>query len=166
MGFLGLVPSEYSTGQTRRQGEITKCGNSHARRVLVESCLELSLSGAQSVVFCRSARRDSPKAVREIAWRAQLRLAHRYRRLTARKLHQNKICVAIARELRGCLGYRTPSDAPLCELIIKHPPTTQHGESQLPQPSTNFPLTSGGATRCAGADEGNPSIRLRGHRTR
>jgi transposase len=40
-----------------------------------------------------------PKAVREIAWRAQLRLAHRYRRLRSRKLHLNKICVAIAREL-------------------------------------------------------------------
>ena len=44
-----------------------------------------------------------PKAVREIAWRAQLRLAHRYRRLSSRKLHPNKICVAIARELAGFL---------------------------------------------------------------
>jgi transposase len=46
-------------------------------------------------------RRAQLKAVREIAWRAQLRLAHRYRRMNARKLHQNKICVAIARELAG-----------------------------------------------------------------
>ena len=44
-----------------------------------------------------------PRAVREIAWRAQLRLAHRYRRLSSRKLHVNKICVAIARELTGFL---------------------------------------------------------------
>ena len=42
-----------------------------------------------------------PKAVRDIAWRAQLRLGQRYRRLSSRKLHQNKICVAIARELSG-----------------------------------------------------------------
>jgi hypothetical protein len=42
-----------------------------------------------------------PKLVRDIAWRAQLRLAQRYRRLSARKLHPNKICVAIARELAG-----------------------------------------------------------------
>jgi transposase len=42
-----------------------------------------------------------PKAMRDIAWRAQLRLTHRYRRLSSRKLHQNKICIAIARELAG-----------------------------------------------------------------
>jgi len=42
-----------------------------------------------------------PKPVRDIAWRAQLRLAQRYRRLSSRRLHQNKICVAIARELAG-----------------------------------------------------------------
>jgi transposase len=42
-----------------------------------------------------------PKAMRDIAWRAQLHLTHRYRRLSSRKLHQNKICIAIARELAG-----------------------------------------------------------------
>jgi transposase len=100
MGFLGLVPSEYSTGQTRRQGEITKCGNSHARRVLVEAAWNYRFPARISRIL-QIRQEGQPKAVREIAWRAQLRLAHRYRRLSARKMHQNKICVAIARELAG-----------------------------------------------------------------
>jgi len=102
MGFLGLVPSEYSTGDTRRQGDITKTGNSHARRVLVEAAWNYRFPARISRVL-QIRQEGQPKAVREIAWRAQLRLAHRYRRLSSRKLHPNKICVAIARELTGFL---------------------------------------------------------------
>jgi transposase len=100
MGFLGLVPTEYSTGDTRRQGGITKTGNGHARRVLVQA--------AWNYRFCARISRDLQtrqegqcKAVRDIAWRAQLRLTRRYRQLSSRKLQPNKICVAIARELAG-----------------------------------------------------------------
>jgi transposase len=100
MGFLGLVPSEYSTGNTRHQGDITKTGNGHARRVLVEAAWNYRFPARLSRVL-QSRQEGQPKAVREIAWRAQLRLSHRYRRLSSRKLHQNKICVAIARELAG-----------------------------------------------------------------
>lgn len=100
MGFLGLVPSEYTTGKTRRQGEITKCGNSHARRVLVEAAWCYRFPARISRLL-QIRQESQPKAVREIAWRAQLRLAHRYRRMNARKVHLNKICVAIARELTG-----------------------------------------------------------------
>lgn len=100
MGFLGLVPSEYSTGQTRRQGDITKTGNTHARRVLVEAAWNYRFPARISRVL-QLRQEGQSKAVREIAWRAQLRLAHRYRRLSSRKLHPNKICVAIARELTG-----------------------------------------------------------------
>jgi len=102
MGFLGLVPSEYSTGDTRRQGDITKTGNGHARRVLVEAAWNYRFPARISRVL-QIRQEGQPKAVREIAWRAQLRLAHRYRRLSSRKLHPNKICVAIARELAGFL---------------------------------------------------------------
>lgn len=102
MGFLGLVPSEYSTGETRRQGDITKTGNGHARRVLVEAAWNYRFPARISRVL-QLRQEGQPKAVREIAWRAQLRLAHRYRRLSSRKLHPNKICVAIARELAGFL---------------------------------------------------------------
>ncbi len=98
MGFLGLVPSEYSSGATRRQGAITKTGNSHARRVLVEAAWNYRFPARVSRVL-QLRQQGQPKAVREIAWRAQLRLARRYRHLSARKLALNKICVAIAREL-------------------------------------------------------------------
>jgi transposase len=102
MGFLGLVPSEFSTGDTRRQGAITKTGNGHARRVLVEAAWNYRFPARISRIL-QIRQEGQLKPVREIAWRAQLRLAHRYRRLSSRKLHPNKICVAIARELVGFL---------------------------------------------------------------
>jgi transposase len=98
MGFLGLVPSEYSSGPTRRQGAITKTGNSHARRVLVEAAWNYRFPARVSRPL-QVRQEAQPKAVRDIAWRAQLRLTQRYRHLCARKLALNKICVAIAREL-------------------------------------------------------------------
>lgn len=98
MGFLGLVPSEYSSGEKRRQGEITKTGNSHARRVLVEAAWNYRFPARMSEALQRR-QEGQPKAVRQIAWRAQLRLGERYRHLSARKLPVNKTCVAIAREL-------------------------------------------------------------------
>jgi transposase len=100
MGFLGLVPSEYSSGNRRRQGVITKTGNSHARRVLVAAAWNYRYPARVSATLQRR-QQGLPKAVREIAWRAQLRLSRRYRHLLARKLAVNKICVAIARELSG-----------------------------------------------------------------
>lgn len=98
MGFLGLVPSEYSSGRKRQQGEITKTGNSHARRVLVEAAWNYRFPARMSRIL-QQRQEGQPKAVRQIAWRAQLRLAKRYRHLATRKLPFNKICVAIAREL-------------------------------------------------------------------
>ena len=98
MSYLGLVPSEYSTGQSRSQGAITKAGNGHVRRVLIESAWSYRYSPRMSrerVVRCEG----QPKIIRDLAWKAQLRLCGRYRKLTARGLHQNKVCVAIAREL-------------------------------------------------------------------
>ncbi len=85
MGFLGLVPSEFSTGKTRRQGEITKTGNGHARRVLVEAAWNYRFPARISRPL-QIRQEGQPKLVREIAWRAQLRLAQRYRHLSARKL--------------------------------------------------------------------------------
>ena len=98
MSYLGLVPSEYSTGETRKQGRITKAGNGHVRRVLIESAWSYRYPPRMSrerVVRTQA----QPKAVRDLAWKAQLRLCSRYRKLSARGLHQNKVCVAIAREL-------------------------------------------------------------------
>lgn len=101
MAYLGLVPSEYSSGQTRRQGAITKAGNVHARRILIEAAWNYR-HGAKMGRSIEARQEGQPKCVRDIAWRAQLRLSQRYRRLNfARHLPQNKVCVAIARELTG-----------------------------------------------------------------
>lgn len=101
MAYLGLVPTEFSSGRSRHQGSITKAGNKHARRLLIESAW----------TYCHSPRvtrtlevrqQGQPKVVRDISWRAQLRLTKRFRHLRmGRKLPHNKVCVAVARELCG-----------------------------------------------------------------
>jgi transposase len=101
MAYLGLVPSEFSSGNSRRQGGITKCGNKHARRILIEAAWAYCHSPRVSRVL-EVRQQGQPKAVRDISWRAQLRLTKRFRHLRmGRKLPQNKVCVAIARELCG-----------------------------------------------------------------
>lgn len=98
MSYLGLVPSEYSTGESRVQGRITKTGNSHVRRILIESAWTYRYPARMSRdLVVRN--EGQPKAIRDIAWRAQLRLCGRFRRFAARGVTQNKICVAVAREL-------------------------------------------------------------------
>jgi transposase len=100
MGFLGLVPSEFSTGESHRRGNITKTGNAHARRVLIQAAWNYRFPARLSRLMLMR-QEGQPKAVRDIAWHAQLRLAHRFRRLRLRNVHLNKICVAVARELCG-----------------------------------------------------------------
>lgn len=100
MGYLGLVPSEHTTGEKRRLGAITKTGNSHARRVLIEAAWNYRFPPRITQPL-QKRQEQQPAAVRAIAWRAQLRLNHRYRQLTGRGVQHNKICVAIARELAG-----------------------------------------------------------------
>jgi transposase len=100
MGYLGLVPSEHTSSNNRRQGAITKTGNSHVRRVLVEAAWNYRFNPRVGR-YLEKRQQTQPQAIRDIAWRAQLRLSHRYRSLTRRKLQHNKICVAIARELSG-----------------------------------------------------------------
>ncbi len=100
MGFLGLVPSEDSTGNRRRQGAITKTGNSSARRALVEAAWAYRYGARVSVGIARR-QSDLPQPITDLAWKAQLRLCSRYRRLSARGLNRNKIIVAVARELSG-----------------------------------------------------------------
>ncbi len=98
MGYLGLVPSEHRSGSKRRQGAITKTGNGHVRRVLVEAAWNYRFPARVSRALQIRQERQ-PTVIRDIAWRAQLRLSHRYRKLKARGLQHNKICVAVAREL-------------------------------------------------------------------
>lgn len=98
MAFLGLVPGEYTSGDKRRQNSITKCGNSHARWMLVE-CSQ-HYRKAPKIGAALSKRQDGqPKKVKELSWRMQHRLHKRYVKLKARGKRENKAIVAIAREL-------------------------------------------------------------------
>ena len=101
MAYLGLVPSEYSSGGHTKRGSITKAGNSHVRRVLVEAAWNYRHRPAVSALL-RKRRAGQPAAVIAIADRAQHRLYKRYYRLKEghRKPH-NVVTVAIARELVG-----------------------------------------------------------------
>ena len=100
MGYLGLIPSEDSSGEHRHQGAITKAGNSSARRALVEAAWAYRNAAAVSPSIARR-QTDLPRTAIDIAWKAQLRLCARFRKLAARGLNRNKIVVAIARELAG-----------------------------------------------------------------
>ena len=100
MAFLGLVPSESSSGASTRRGGITKTGNGHVRRVLIESAWCYRFPARKSAPLQRRADKTSP-AVQAIAWKAQKRLCARYRHLDQRGLKRVKISTAIARELSG-----------------------------------------------------------------
>jgi transposase len=100
MKFLGLTPSEYSTGERRRQGTTTKTGNTHARRVLVEGAWAYRYPAKVSR-HLQLRLENQPKVIQDISWKAQVRLCTRYRRLMARGKHANQVVVAIARELVG-----------------------------------------------------------------
>lgn len=100
MAWLGLVPSEHSSGNTQRRGAITKSGNGYARRLLVEAAWSYRYTPKVSPIIQRR-QGDLPKAVVDRAWAAQVRLCRRFRALTARGKHPNVAVTAIARELSG-----------------------------------------------------------------
>lgn len=100
MSFLGLVPSEHSSGARRRQGAITRCGNRHARRMLVESAWCYRFPPRQTEHLRRKAR-GAPDSAQAIAWKAQKRLCTRYRDLIHAGKNTKLVCVAVARELVG-----------------------------------------------------------------
>jgi transposase len=100
MAYLGLIPSEHSSGPHRRQGAITKAGNGPAHRILVESAWLYRYPARVSPIIARR-QSELPKTITDLAWQAQVRLCARFHRLTARKLPHNKVVVAIARELVG-----------------------------------------------------------------
>ncbi|PYM71558.1 MAG: IS110 family transposase [Candidatus Rokuibacteriota bacterium] len=98
MSYLGLTPSEYSSGERRRQGGITKAGNTHARRALVEGAWAYRYPAKVSR-HLQLRLEKLPAEIQAISWKAQLRLCKRYRQLTARGKHANQVVVAIAREM-------------------------------------------------------------------
>ena len=111
MAYVGLVPSERSSGDSRRQGSITKAGNSHLRRLLVEAAWN---QRARPQVGATLARRQSGQDALAVerAWRCQQRLHRRWRRMQGRGKPRQKIVVAVARELSGFV-WATATDQPL-----------------------------------------------------
>lgn len=100
MAYLGLVPSEHSSGERVRKGSITKTGNAHARRLLTEAAWNYRFK--PRIGYQAQRRQEAlPQTVRDIAWKAQLRLSQRFSKLAARGVQVNKVCVAVARELSG-----------------------------------------------------------------
>jgi len=102
MAFVGLVPSLTASGVTRHTGSITKTGNAHARRCLIESAWAFRHPARRTNHLHRRLE-GQPQEVQDLAWKAQVRLCGRYRRLIARGKQHNKVITAIARELVGFL---------------------------------------------------------------
>jgi transposase len=100
MAYLGLVPSEHSSGNSVKKGGITKTGNTHARRALIESAQAYRLPARKSSTI-RKRQQGISENVLSVAWDAQLRLCHRYRYLIARGKKHNVVITAVARELAG-----------------------------------------------------------------
>jgi len=136
MAYLGLVPSEQSSGGQRHQGAITKSGNSHARWMLIEAAQAYRLPPKVSREI--SLRQTGlSREVKALSWRAQNRLHRRFARLTLRGLHRNKVVVAVARELCAFIwelarvldGKQASSAAPGPELptAADLPPTSREG---------------------------------------
>jgi transposase len=100
MAFVGLVPSEHSSGDKRRQGSITKVGNGHVRRLLVEAAWHARRRPKVGYQLARR-QRGQDAVVVERAWRCQQRLYQRRQRMAGRGKPQQKIVVACARELAG-----------------------------------------------------------------
>ena len=113
MAYLGLVPSEYSSGGNKSRGGITKTGNGHVRRVLVEAAWTYRHPARKTACLQRRAERTS-EAVQDIAWKAQKRLCARYRSMEGRGKLKVQACTAVARELAGfiwAIGQALPQPA-------------------------------------------------------
>jgi transposase len=114
MAYLGLVPSEHSSGATRSRGAITKTGNAHVRRVLVEASWTYRHPARKTAHLQRRAERTS-EAVQDIAWKAQKRLCARYQLMEGKGKLKVQACTAVARELTGfiwAIGQALPQPLP------------------------------------------------------
>lgn len=111
MAFVGLVPSEHSSGERQRRGSITRAGNGHVRRLLVEASWHARRRPAVTYKLSRRQRGQDPLVI-ERAWRAQQRLHKRWWRMAGRGKPAQKIVVACARELAGFV-WAIATDQPL-----------------------------------------------------
>jgi transposase len=116
MAYLGLVPSEHSSGGTVKRGGITKTGNGHVRRVLTEAAHTYCHPARESRVLL--ARLEGlPQEVRQIAWKAQIRLCGRFKRLMARGKNRNTVITATARELAAFMWAIARTPLPVHEAV-------------------------------------------------
>ena len=160
MSFVGAVPSERSSGDSRRQGRITKTGNAHVRRVLVEAAWTYRHRPRLSDAIRKRNEGLSPQ-VQAIAWKAQVRLNERYRRMLAAGKSPNVTVTAVARELAGfvwALGQQveSPTASPLRAALTWNPdacgscppkssfgvPQAQAARSARRKPRASAPLGS------------------------
>jgi len=111
MSFLGVVPSENSSGEQRRQGAITKSGSRHARRLLVEAAWHYRRMPAKGLALRRRQEGQSQHVI-ALSWKAQQRLNRTWRRLDSeRGKRRTIVAVAVARELAGfCWAIANPTD--------------------------------------------------------
>jgi len=100
MAYLGLIPSEFSSGEKQHKGSITKAGNGHARKALIEAAQSYRLPARKSRAILKRQEGVS-KEIRDIAWKAQLRLCSRYQHLVMKGKNSNVAKTAVARELAG-----------------------------------------------------------------
>ena len=110
MAYLGLIPSEHTSGDKRRQGGITKTGNGHARRVLVEAGQSYS-HPARVTRFLLKRQEGLSHEVTDLAWKCPVRLCARFRRLMAKGKNRNTVVAATARELAAfmwTIAMKTP----------------------------------------------------------
>ena len=115
MGYTGLVPCEYSSGQRTRRGSITKTGNAHLRRIAIEAAWSYRLRPGVGPAL-RKRQEGVSEEIKEIAWKAQYRLHQRYTRLSAAGKDQRKIITAVGRELLGfiwAIGIKTEASSKL-----------------------------------------------------
>ncbi len=111
MSYIGVVPSEASTGQQRRLGSITKTGSAHARRLLTEAAWHYRPRPNLGKALTERQQHQPPAAV-AVAWKAQLRLHRTWARLEARNKRRTLIAVAAARELAGFCWAITQIESP------------------------------------------------------
>ena len=100
MAFLGLVPSEHSTGGRRRQGSITHTGNAHARRLLIESAWSYRFPARKTKHLAKAQQRPHPAGPTH-RLEGPAALVRALRTLSSRAVQVTKVCVAVARELAG-----------------------------------------------------------------
>jgi transposase len=156
MAYLGLVPSEHSSGERQRRGAITKTGNSHVRRVLVEAAWTYRFPARKTRILQARAERCD-EAVQVIAWDAQKRLCHRYQHLLAGGKLKVEACTAVARELAGfiwAIGQAMPG--------LPSAPAAAHATARVGAPVARVDVRVGvGGSKAARNGSGKVSSKLK-----